>query len=73
MSDEQKKLAWDLTRACFYLLAGIVWAQIILAYGVWAACEFDGVPGSCRDLAPNIMDLLTGGLAVVLAFSGRMK
>lgn len=78
MSEEQKQAAWDVVRACFYLLAGIIWAQIIMGYLMWFTCTygilFAKYPlGSCRDLVPNMMELMVGGLAVVMAFAGRGK
>jgi hypothetical protein len=78
MSEDQKEKVWDVVRACFYLLAGIIWAQIILGFSIWAACSYSifvGVipMGSCKDVTPNVMELMVGGLAVVMAFSGRAK
>jgi len=76
--DEKKKVVWDVVRACFYLLAGIIWAQILMAYFIWGACSYAVIVekypvGSCKDTIPNAMELLVGGLAVVMAFSGRAK
>lgn len=78
MSEDQKQAAWDVVRACFYLLAGIIWAQIIMSFAIYASCTYgilvEKYPvGSCKDLAPNIMELMVGGMAVVLAFAGRTK
>jgi len=74
MSEDDKKIVWNVTRACFWLLASIIWAQIILGYGIFGSCVigiFDGkIPvGSCKELVPNVMELLVGGLAVVIAFA----
>jgi hypothetical protein len=78
MSEEQKQAAWDVVRACFYLLAGMIWAQILMSFAVWASCAYGvltGIapPGVCKDLVPNVMELMVGGMAVVLAFAGRGK
>jgi hypothetical protein len=76
MSDEQKKVVWDVTRACFWLLASIIWAQIVIGFFLtvtcWWAIYTGAFPvGTCKDLQPSIMELLVGGMAVVIAFAGR--
>jgi hypothetical protein len=78
VSEEGKRAAWDVVRACFYLLAGIIWAQIIMGFAIWASCVYGIVTqvipvGGCRDQTPNVMELMVGGMAIVLAFSGRAK
>jgi hypothetical protein len=78
VSEDQKQAAWDVVRACFYLLAGIIWAQILMGFAIWGSCVYgilvQIVPvGGCKDQAPNVMELMVGGLAVVMAFSGRAK
>lgn len=76
MSEEQKEATWNVLRACFWLLASIIWAQIIFGFCVWAVCAYGvlsgHVPvGTCKEYAPNIMELLVGGMAIVMAFAGR--
>ena len=76
MSDDQKAIAWDVVRACFWLLASIIWAQIIFAFAFFGACAYGVLTGttpvgSCKDVIPNFSDLLIGGLAAIMAFSGR--
>ncbi len=78
MSEEQKQVAWDVVRACFYLLAGIIWAQILMSFAIWGSCVYGIIAGiapmgSCKDIVPNVMELMVGGMAVVMAFSGRAK
>jgi len=78
MSEEQKQVVWDAARACFWLLASLIWAQIVYAFMLTGFCAYGVLvgttpPGLCKEFAPNIMELLVGGLAVVLAFSGRAK
>jgi hypothetical protein len=76
MSEEQKDIVWNVTRACFWLLSSIIWAQIVMSFTLTLFC-FYGIAtslipaGGCKDFAPNIMELLVGGMAVVIAFSGR--
>jgi hypothetical protein len=75
MSDGQKKVAWDIIRACFWLLATIIWSQILFAFVVFSVCAYGVIKGSvalgsCTQFMP-INELLMGGMAVVIAFSGR--
>lgn len=67
---------FDIVKASFWLIASIIWAQIIFGYSSFAVCSYGiligGFPlGSCKELIPSIFELLTGGMAVALAFSGR--
>jgi hypothetical protein len=78
VSEDQKEAGWNILRACFWLLSSIIWAQIIFSFSVFAVCAagvWTGhIPiGSCKEYAPDMMELLVGGMAVVIAFSGRAK
>jgi hypothetical protein len=69
---------FDMLKACFWLVASIIWAQIVFGYFVTTMCYIgiwtQHMPnGACKEFAPNIFELLTGGLAAALAFSGRTK
>jgi hypothetical protein len=72
MSEKQ----FNVVRASFWLIASIIWAQIIFGYATFVGCYygiFNGIiqMGGCKDLQPSIFELLTGGMAVAMAFSGR--
>jgi hypothetical protein len=76
MTEEKKEAAWDIVRACFWLLASIIWAQILFAFAFFGACAFGVLSGTtpiggCKDTIPNFSDLLIGGLAIIMAFSGK--
>lgn len=78
MSDEQKEVAWDVVRACFYLLALIIIGNMLFGFWVFGVCAWGAMNGSlpvgsCKEYAPNIQEIMVGGLAVVIAFSGRGK
>ena len=65
---------WNPLRACFILLATIILAQILLGFSMTMFCAYNIVIhdlpiGTCRELAPNVMELMVGGLAIVIAFS----
>ena len=73
-----EKQPFDILRASFWLIASIIWAQILVGVSTFSVCAYgvlakDFPVGTCKDVAPNIMELLVGGLAVALAFSGRAK
>jgi hypothetical protein len=70
------KNSFNVVKASFWLIASIIWAQIIFSYGVAIACAYMVINafapvGACKDNTPSILELLTGGLAVALAFSGK--
>jgi hypothetical protein len=76
MSDDQKEKAWDIIRACFWLLAVIICSQIVFSFAFFGACVYGVLSGaapvgSCRDYVPNMGELLVGGMAIVMAFSGK--
>jgi hypothetical protein len=73
-----EKQPFDILKASFWLIASIIWAQILVGASGFVVCSYGilskNLPiGVCKDVAPNIMELLVGGLAVALAFSGRAK
>jgi len=70
------KNTFDVVKASFWLIASIIWAQILFGFGVAMFCGYSVLSGtsqfgSCRENGPSILELLTGGMAVALAFSGR--
>jgi hypothetical protein len=76
VSEEQKQIAWNVTRACFWLLAFIIVSDIIMAYVAYFGCFYAiltkiAPPNSCDDNVPDLKELLVGGLAIVLAFAGN--
>lgn len=76
MANEQPP--FDVLRASFWLLASIIWAQILVGIAAFSFCGYSiiigAIPvGTCKEVAPDIMELLVGGLAVVVAFSGKSK
>jgi len=69
VSDKQ----WNNRKACFWLLAAACGFQWVMAYIVWGSCVYaitsGAVPlGSCKDVIPNVFELLVGPMAVIMAF-----
>jgi len=68
--------AFDVVKWSFILIASIIWAQILGGYTMFLLCMYgvlSGVApvGSCKELTPNIMELLVGGLSVAMAFATK--
>jgi hypothetical protein len=75
MSDEQKKTAFDIVRAGFYLIAAILAFHMLIVFLLTLSCTYAtlwDLPASekCQDLKALLSDILTGGLASALAFVG---
>jgi hypothetical protein len=76
MSDEQKKVAFDVVKAGFYLIAFILGFHMFIVLMVGSACiygrlvEHFSPADACKDVSGLLSDILTGGLASALAFVG---
>jgi len=69
MSEQQ----WNNRKHCFWLLAIACGFQWFMAYAIWGSCAYgilSGVipMGSCKEVIPNVFELLVGPMAVIMAF-----
>ena len=78
MSEDNKAVVWNVVKAAFYLIAGVIWANIIFSFAILGTCVYSvgsGVTpvGSCRDYFPQVSDLLVGALAAAMAFGTNKR
>jgi hypothetical protein len=77
MSDDNKRTAFDLARAGFYLVAFVIAAHVFVVVVGGLSCVYAGL----TNLGPNVLDqcdqtrntlseVLASALAAALAFSG---
>jgi hypothetical protein len=67
---------FNAVRAAFWLIASIIWFNLLyslLSTGVCFYAVLKGTlpVGTCAQFAPNLLEMMTGGLAAAMAFSGK--
>ncbi len=77
MSDEQKRVVFDVVRAGFYLVAIVIVAHIFIVVVGAMACTYAGlnklgpeVINQCDKTRSTLSEVLAAALAAALAFSG---
>lgn len=77
MSDDQRKKAFDLVRAGFYLVAVVIGAHVFIVVIGALACTYAGlsklgpeVLNQCNQTRSTLSEVLAAALAAALAYSG---